>query len=73
MQSRLTLAEAPDPWGPWSLVYKDVFFPQLEASIFQWSFAPKWFANGGRSFTLIFSGTGSNDSWNTVNGTFATQ
>lgn len=72
-QSRLTMAEAPDPWGPWTVVYQDVFFQQNEASVFQWNFAPKWFANGGRGFTLIFSGTGSNDSWNTVNGTFTTQ
>jgi hypothetical protein len=49
------------------------FLPQLEQSLFQWNFAPKWFRNGGRDFTVIFSGTGSNDSWNTLDGTFTTQ
>ena len=72
-QSLLTLAEAPQPWGPWHVFHHAQFFPQLEPSVFQWNFAPKWFRNGGRDFTLIFSGTGSNDSWNTIDGTFATQ
>ena len=72
-QSLLTMAEAPDPWGPWNIVFKDVFFPNNERTVFQWNFAPKWFRNGGRDFTLIFSGNGSNDSWNTIDGTFTTQ
>jgi hypothetical protein len=72
-QSLLTLAEAPQPWGPWQVFHHARFLPDIERSVFQWNFAPKWFRNGGRDFTLIFSGTGSNDSWNTVDGTFATQ
>lgn len=72
MRSLLTMAEAPQPWGPWSVFYKDLFFPQIEHSVFQWSFAPKWFRNGGREFTLVFSGTGDNDSWNTVHGVLTT-
>jgi hypothetical protein len=72
IHSLLTMAEAPQPWGPWTIFYKDLFFPQIEQTVFQWNFAPKWFRNGGHSFTLIFSGTGSNDAWNTVDGTFAT-
>jgi hypothetical protein len=72
-QSLLTLAEAPQPWGPWHVFHHAAFLPQVEQSVFQWNFAPKWFSNGGRNFTLIFSGTGSNDSWNTIDGTFATQ
>jgi hypothetical protein len=69
-RSRLTMAEAPNPWGPWNVFYKDVFVPQLEQRVFQWSFAPKWFRNGGRDFTLTFSGVGTQDSWNTIDGTF---
>jgi hypothetical protein len=70
-QSLLTMAEAPRPWGPWSVFYRDLFGgSQIEQSVFQWNFAPKWFRAGGRSFTLIFSGTGSNDSWNTIDGAF---
>jgi hypothetical protein len=73
VQSLLTLAEAPQPWGPWHVFHHAQFLPQVELSVFQWNFAPKWFRNGGCDFTLVFSGTGTNDSWNTVDGTFATQ
>ena len=73
MQSLLTMAEAPQPWGPWHVFHRAQFFPEIERSVFQWDFAPKWFRNGGRDFTLIFSGKGSNDSFNTIDGTFATQ
>jgi hypothetical protein len=72
-QSLLTMAEAPQPWGPWTVFFHDRFAPELEHSVFQWSFAPKWFRNGGLEFTLVFSGTGSNDSWNTIDGAFTTQ
>lgn len=72
MQSLLTMAEAPQPWGPWNVIYHDVFFPEIERTVFQWNFAPKWFGNDGRDFTLIFSGVDGNDSWNSIEGTFAT-
>lgn len=72
-QSLLTMAEAPQPWGPWTVFHHARFVPQIESSVFQWNFAPKWFRNGGREFTLIFSGDGSNDSWNTIDGAFTTQ
>ncbi len=72
-QSLLTMAEAPQPWGPWHVFYRARFQPQIERTVFQWNFAPKWFRNGGRDFTLIFSGHDSNDSWNTIDGTLATQ
>jgi hypothetical protein len=149
-QSLLTMAEAPEPWGPWTNFYRDVFFPAstltvaqsqaggtlvtsagtwnfgtasnaygnavllngggtagwatvlavisgqlyahagngswwrwnnpgwssaaapFEQTLFQWNFAPKWYRNGGRNFTLIFSGINGNDSWNTIDGTFIT-
>jgi hypothetical protein len=72
-QSLLTMAEAAQPWGPWHVFHHAQFLPQIERTVFQWNFAPKWFRNGGREFTLIFSGTESNDSWNTIDGTFTTQ
>ena len=71
-RSLLTMAEAPQPWGPWTVFHKSVFFPTIERTVFQWNFAPKWFHDGGRDFTLIFSGKESNDSWNTVDGRFTT-
>jgi hypothetical protein len=68
--SLLTMAEAQHPWGPWNVFFKDVFFPSNEQKIFQWNFAPKWFRDGGEGFTLVFSGDGGNDSWNTIDGRF---
>jgi hypothetical protein len=67
------MAEAPQPWGPWSVFHHAQFVPEIEHSVFQWNFAPKWFRNDGREFTLVFSGDGSNDSWNTIDGAFTTQ
>jgi hypothetical protein len=72
-QSLLTMAEAPQPWGPWAVFHHARFLPGIEHSVFQWNFAPKWFRDGGREFTLVFSGDGSNDAWNTVDGAFTTQ
>jgi hypothetical protein len=72
-RSLLTMAEGPQPWGPWNVFYKDVFVPQIDRSVFQWNFAPKWFRNGGREFTLTFSGVRTNDSWNTIDGTFTVE
>lgn len=72
--SLLTMAQASRPWGPWSVFYRDLFGATqiLPNTLFQWNFAPKWYREGGSSFTLIFTGTGqgTNDSWNTVDGTF---
>jgi len=70
-KSLLTMAEAPRPWGPWTDFYRNQFGGgQVDPTLFQWNFAPKWFRDGGRGFTLIFSGPDSNDSWNTVDGAF---
>ena len=68
--SLLTMAEAQHPWGPWNIFFKGVFFPSNEQKVFQWNFAPKWFRDGGEEFTLVFSGDGGNDSWNTIDGRF---
>jgi hypothetical protein len=72
-RSLLTMADAPRPWGPWNVFFKDVFFPSNEQKVFQWNFAPKWFRDEGQSFTLIFSGDDSNDSWNSIDGRFIVQ
>ena len=71
--SLLTMAEAPHPWGPWNVFFRDVFFRSNEQKVFQWNFAPKWFRDEGKAFTLIFSGDDSNDSWNSIDGRFTVQ
>jgi hypothetical protein len=72
-QSLLTMAEAAQPWGPWHVFHRARFLASSERTVFQWNFAPKWFRNGGRDFTLIYSGIDDHDSWNTINGSFAIQ
>jgi hypothetical protein len=37
---------------------------------FFWNFSNKWLSTDGLDFTLIFTGTGANDSWNTIRGRF---
>ncbi len=71
--SLLTMAEAPHPWGPWNVFFKDVFFPSNQQKVFQWNLAPKWFRDEGKAFTLVFSGDDSNDSWNSIDGRFTVQ
>lgn len=69
--SDMLVLEAANPWGPWNeVVRRENWGTGIQNTVFQWQFAPKWFRNGGRSFTLIFSGDEDNDSWNTVNGSF---
>jgi hypothetical protein len=68
----IQMHEAPTPWGPWRQVLRESGWGPTEQSSFYWTFAPKWFRNGGVDFTLVFSGSGVNDSWNTVNGRFTT-
>jgi hypothetical protein len=78
-QGNLGIFEAPEPWGPWSTVaYMNRSdethfahdFPDVPETTFFWNFANKWLSEDGREFTLVFTGTGDNDSWNTVRGNF---
>ena len=64
--------ESPTPWGPWRTVhFTDGFgrFKTLDNS-FMWVIPSKWLSEDGTSFTMIYTGKGRNDSWNTVNGRF---
>ncbi|MBT8439552.1 MAG: DUF4185 domain-containing protein [Gammaproteobacteria bacterium] len=73
-KGNLGIFDAPEPWGPWTTVeYMHNFgVPHIENSTFYWNFSGKWFRNNGKSFTLVFSGTGQNDAWNSVSGSFIT-
>lgn len=78
------LFDAPEPWGPWTTVRywspTEQFGESRPGSelpwrdnVFYFSFAPKWWGEDGRSFTLVFTGGGKgkdNDSFNTVRGQF---
>jgi hypothetical protein len=67
----LGLFDAPEPWGPWTTVG---YYSNWEGqgSNFFWNFSNKWTSANGTDFTLVYSGTGGNDSWNSVRGRFLT-
>lgn len=69
-QGKIGIFDAPEPWGPWTTVlYQDAFgVPTITGDTFFWNFANKW--NNGTNFVLVFSGINTNDSWNTVEGSF---
>lgn len=68
-KGNLGIFDAPEPWGPWTTV---AYYTNWSASTFFWNFSNKWLSSDGKSFTLIYTGLGSNDSWNTVRGSFST-
>lgn len=61
--------DAPEPWGPWTTV---AYYSQWMDSYpkFGFSFPEKWQSSDGKSFVMVFSGTGPYDAWNTIQGTF---
>ena len=63
---------APEPWGPWTVVEYDDHWGQgkIEVSAFYWNLPTKWQSADGRQVTTVFTGKNTNDSWNTVTGTF---
>ncbi len=65
--------DAAEPWGPWTTVlYEDGWGSgHVPPTTFFVNFAPKWWGNGGKDFVLAFSGDGTLDSWNTVEGSFS--
>jgi hypothetical protein len=78
-QGNLGIFDAPEPWGPWTTVaymnHSDGTqfahdYPDVPETAFFWNFSNKWLSEDGKDFTLIFTGTGYNDSWNTVRGSF---
>lgn len=60
MRSQLTLFEAPEPWGPWSLFYQDDDWGTY--GDYQPVFPTKWMTNGGK--TMWMASSGSYDDYN---------
>ncbi len=70
--ARFGLFVAPEPWGPWTTVaYEEAFGDgHVEPTTFYWNFPTKWLSADGTRFTMVFTGSRTNDSWNTVSGRF---
>ncbi len=54
-RSQLTLFEAPEPWGPWSLFYRDDNWGHLGG--YQPIFPPKWMSSDGKTMWMVSSGS----------------
>lgn len=55
LRSQLTLFEAPEPWGPWSLFYQDDDWGTY--GDYQPSFPTKWMSPDGRTMLMVSSGS----------------
>jgi hypothetical protein len=54
-RSQLTLYEAPEPWGPWSLFYQDDNWGTY--GDYQPSFPTKWMSEDGRTMFMVSAGS----------------
>jgi hypothetical protein len=69
----IAILDAPTPWGPYTTAMYDAEWGVgrfTGTCCLMVSFAPKWWLDGGKRFTVVFSGGDGADSWNTVEGTF---
>jgi len=68
------LFDAPEPWGPWTTIQYHDTIPfgdgEVANNTFFWTFSNKWASADGLDFVMIFTGINSNDTWNTVKGSF---
>jgi hypothetical protein len=70
----MALLDGPTPWGPWTTVAYEYGWGKglfTGTCCLLWHFPPKWWSDGGRGFTMVFSGGEQADSWNTIEGRFA--
>ena len=65
--SNLVILDAPTPWGPWTVAANTSALCRYGYT-FAYHFPAKWLNDGGKAFTMIFSGAGESDSWNTIDG-----
>ena len=63
----MTLYDAPEPWGPWTLAHVEYNPERWGTWTILFTFVNKWLSPDGRSFVLVHT---RNDSWSTIEGTF---
>ncbi len=68
-KGNLGIFDAPSPWGPWTTVAYYTCWGGFDTTFF-WSFPTKWLSTDGTRFTMVFTGTGAYDAWNTIRGKF---
>lgn len=72
-RGRMSIFESPNPHGPWRTVFYDELTDgssRVPLTAFFANFLPNGFSDGGRRFTLSFTGIMANDALNLVDGRF---
>ena len=72
-RGRISIFESENPQGPWRTVFYGELTdrsPRVPLTAFFANFLPNGFGDGGRRFTLAFTGKDANDSLNLVDGRF---
>jgi len=65
--SGLAIYEAPEPWGPWSEIAK--YSNWIYEQTFFYNIPTKWISSDGKTIYMVFTGTGTYDSFNIIKGT----
>jgi hypothetical protein len=68
-KGNLAIFDAPEPWGPWTTVAYTNNWRDYSQSFF-WCLPAKWLSTEGTDFTMVFTGTGTWDAWQSIGGRF---
>jgi hypothetical protein len=63
----MSIYEAPEPWGPWSLVHAERNRDRWGGLVILFTFVNKWLSADGRDFVIVHT---KNDSWASIEGRF---
>ena len=62
----MSVYDAPEPWGPWTLVHVEQNVERWGGRVILFTFVNKWLRNKGRDFVIVHT---KNDAWATIEGT----
>ena len=63
----MSIYDAPEPWGPWTLVHVERNQERWGRLVILYTFVNKWLSKDGRDFVIVHT---KNDSWATIEGSF---
>lgn len=64
---RFSLYDAPEPWGPWTLVLNEQNTTRWGSNVIAYHFSNKWLSPDGKSFVIVYT---KDDRWATIEGSF---
>lgn len=63
----MAVYDAPEPWGPWTTVYREKNTDRWGSKTILFTFANKWLSADGRRFVIVHT---KDDSWASIHGEF---